>query len=293
MPLIKPPVPQFQQSNPLARKLAHAWLMNHESMQAQGAHFTDYVNPLTFGKFGSGSGSTTGNYWRPGQRGYYIACDTTGTGTFASAVANVGLSSGDGFVSTSPFSWAGRFFLTTGSLIALYGLHPSGAYIRISSTNKLELIKATVALIGASTGVVPSNKWIDLGVTYDGTVASLYIDGNQSGTGSSAQTFATGQYAIFGGTDNPPPPDSGVEYTYIWNRVISASEMASLVSDPYQMFRTGAPDAALLSQQNAAPPPATSSTIFGWPGIIVGAKVMRGLIENPRTTRRRLLTGKW
>ena len=61
---------------------------------------------------------------------------------------------------------------------------------RITTGNKLDLVKQQVADLGASSGTVQTNVLTFVGVTYDGSTVSYYTNGVSAGTASSSQTFS-------------------------------------------------------------------------------------------------------
>lgn len=65
----------------------------------------------------------------------------------------------------------------------------SSPQIRINS-NKIELLKATVAVIGTATTTLSTGTFYKIVVTYDGTNYAFFVNNVADGSGSNAQTFS-------------------------------------------------------------------------------------------------------
>lgn len=114
---------------------------------------------------------------------------------------------------------------------------------RLTDTHKLELLKEASASLGVSTGTVPSNTLTQVGVTYDGTNGLFYVDGAQGSSFTSTNTFSYAasdniRIASQSGASGSEFFNGSIAAVYIWNRVLSAGEMASITAEPFQLFRT-------------------------------------------------------
>jgi hypothetical protein len=219
----------------LSKGVSHLWaLPNGARGVIDSAGFAN-------GVFGSGTGGTTGNAWVIGPSGWEIKFDNTGTGTTASTKLLIGDSTG----SAAPKStrWTFEFDLYLGSLgttQAIFGCASAGGIeIRITTTGAIELLKEAIALIGTSSVLLAANTRYKIAVTYDGSNAAFYVNGQPVGTATSAQTFTHSQYALGWAAG------AGIEYldngsrlgrVVITERVLSAGEIADRYATPWQIF---------------------------------------------------------
>lgn len=211
-----------------AQGLAHAWVPIRGRMW-------DAFSPVAAGVLGAG------NALRTQDGKLYVNFDDAGTGTPASPVIAVGNSSGSGGPKGNVFSIQGRIRIGSGgSAQAIIGSAAAAIEFRVSSGNALELLSASVASIGTSSGSLTAGVDYDIGVSYDGTTARFYLNGLASGSGSSAQTFTPAQYYLgsrdSGGTSERLSNGSRMYYLYIWNRVRGPGEFLTLAQDPKVIF---------------------------------------------------------
>jgi hypothetical protein len=175
--------------------------------------------------------------------GPVLKYNVTGSGTFDSTRIKVGDSGGSGSPGGNVMSLLVVVNMgITGASQALYGADINGVEYRIGSGNKQEFLKSGVILIGSSTTSITGGVWQQYGVTYDGTTARFYLNGQPDGSGASAQTFThTQQYELtgrnntlsdnFGGTT-----DSFIALTAVFDSVLTPRAMLSLSKNPWQIF---------------------------------------------------------
>jgi len=87
-----------------------------------------------------------------------------------------------------------------------------------------------------------SGNWYDVAVTYDGSAVRFYVDGRYIGgeTGLSG-TLGTNDYGIAIGNYAAGIGWSykgNMDYVAMWSRALTASEIADLYADPFQMFES-------------------------------------------------------
>jgi len=66
----------------------------------------------------------------------------------------------------------------------------------LQDNNTLQLVKENVAGMGATSSPLNIDGWNHVVISYDGNTASFYIDGIPSGTSTSQESFASGNYFI-------------------------------------------------------------------------------------------------
>jgi len=232
---------RLARTNPLLRGMRHSWGTN---VAGPGVAY-DAVGRAN-GAFGVGIPSTTsGNQWAAGARGYYLNYDDAGTGTVSSVSMTVGDSNGSGSPGSSVFSFAARIRL--GSLqsgMAIYGSYAGGIEIQISSAGKIELVKQQTAALGASTGSIAAGVDVDIGIAYDGSTVSYYINGVPAGSSSNAQTFNLAAQYFLGAAGNGERLSNGsrIYRTDIWDRALTAGEFRAWSSNPWQIYDAASED---------------------------------------------------
>ncbi len=102
-----------------------------------------------------------------------------------------------------------------------------------------------------SSAFVVANKWHCLVVTFDGTTIKIYVDGvlNASQVHSQPGIIkTTGYNRYFGVYSNLTSPFAGLmDNAAIWNRALSAAEIAQLYCDPFCMFERKVSPGLLLA----------------------------------------------
>ncbi len=184
---------------------------------------------------------TAGASWTTGASGNVVACtgggyvsvpwpDTAGTDSFSFCVIHKPTTYPSGFTN-------------------LYTDGSGGWEIYLSTGGSMSFSSSMIT-IGGSEAMTTGTLWQYLytrdragGVTTTGTV---YVNGSQTNTGNSGTGSATSVTMKFGALQGSGANYDGIyDAIYLWNRVLTAPEIASLASDPYQMFRGGTPPVAL------------------------------------------------
>ena len=167
------------------------------------------------------------------QAGYCITTNTT--------KIPIGDSSGSGNPGADIFTISWRIYLASGASGAFYGVDTGnfGICVRFSGTQKIQLLKQQTVQIGESTGSVRTGMFHHGAVTYNGTTATFYIDGVQSGTGTSAQTFTRNvQYYLNKGYSTEClTSGSLIKSLRTWRRVLSAPEVFLDSQFPDALYR--------------------------------------------------------
>lgn len=84
------------------------------------------------------------------------------------------------------------------------------------------------------------NSWVSHVFSYSAVdfLGTCYVDGAFSGQGNYAgEVDVTNTYQLFIGYNENGYINADLSDVMIWNRALSAAEIASLYADPYQMFR--------------------------------------------------------
>jgi hypothetical protein len=248
--IVKPVSPVLQRDNPLANGMVLAWLFSEGS----GNSAYNYAAGLQLPAPTSGTGNPyTGLFtgtWAGGPSGSTVHTDSSTEVLFFS---NTALTPPN--IQTGDFTVAVRFLLTT-----------LGSYTPIFDANDAALNRMFSLFVNAGGGAghvywaaggsvgsdgipigqsIAVNTWYDLTVTRKGSLSSFYINGSLSGT-NSAQTstsawsgagwnksISVGGNPSAGGTREP----TNYDYFYLWNRALSAAEVAQLCFDPFATHR--------------------------------------------------------
>lgn len=136
----------------------------------------------------------------------------------------------DGTASDRAFvGWAGS--TSTGT---------NGYVLRLDTTHHLVLLKENVSIVGTDTTVVPSNVLTQVGLTYNGENVQFYVEGAPTANPASTTTFsfsADFRFQISGQQNASLTPfDGSIAALYIWNRILSASEIRGLNTNPYLIY---------------------------------------------------------
>jgi hypothetical protein len=218
-------------------KPAHLWALN-----VSAANKVKDSAGTADGVFGVGISLPSGNYWVQVNSEHALLCNDGGTGTIASTELMLGNSSGSGGPVGNVFSFVARIRLaSTGLTQTIYAASTNGLQFRVTSTNLLQIVKSSTAVIGTSNTAMVANVDYDVGFSYDGTVATYYLNGAQDGSGSSAQTFThTQQYYFFNQPAAPAEkPGNGfiLSRAAQWNSVLNAANFRALAGPGFwQLF---------------------------------------------------------
>lgn len=102
-----------------------------------------------------------------------------------------------------------------------------GPQVRIWQ-NKISLVKQAVVEIGQSATTLSSGTWYTIGVTYDGTTATFYLNGTSDGTASNAQTFTADMNMQGKGPDQNFEGD--IAEDICWNVVPSGGDLTAAMN---------------------------------------------------------------
>jgi len=235
MPLLKPVRGiQLNKSHPLARGLTACWLFN----EGTGGEVCDLGRFNVTGYF-EGSGSAVPD-WVAGPGGYCLEfnggsheCIRCGTGKL-------------GWDQTNEISVVTSFMNTSG---AQYG---RDLFHRSAYSNPVRLylmgwnMTWDVDTDGTSTEVsfsTSANTWYHVAGTWTSGRGRIYKDGvladSDAGSGNLG-FYNDNQEVNIGGFYNAGSPSNGVTgripYVYVWNRELSAAEVARLYREPFAMF---------------------------------------------------------
>ena len=158
-----------------------------------------------------------------------------------------------------------RFNATSGDETMVGGgATPGGSdypQFRMQGTGLLSLQDSQEGKIGEASTAIAAGGWHQCATSYDGTNWAIFIDGRLDNSGVNARVFTTPQITIIGATQLVNEPLIGdISYVYIYNRVLSASEIALLYREPFCMFEEDLPVAQMYSY--AAPPAGGGQVIF-------------------------------
>lgn len=245
---------QIDWSNPLAKSLVGYWLMN------EGAG--TQVNDLS----GNGhTGAISGATWQAELRGSSLsfAGANSGDGVAVSAVVAVPLTL-TAWVYPIAYDGLYNYFLAGPTISDAFRVNSSGQalVLRIGSTSYT-----------ASTGAVSTGAWHHVAVTVNGGGAvTYYIDGLPRG----GATGASGTFTLnwIGRRDTIQSDHyewhGQIDSSAVYNRALTATEIASLYADPYQLFRRG-PQPEYYVAGGEPPAPSGAQVIFvsGIPAIAI------------------------
>lgn len=111
------------------------------------------------------------------------------------------------------------------TLIGGSALENGAAQVRIFQ-NKISLVKQSIVEIGVSSTNVGTTNFRTVGVTYDGTTATFYLDGSADGTATNAQTFTAQTQSQGKGPDQNFEGD--IAQDSLWSRVLSGGELTDV-----------------------------------------------------------------
>ena len=229
MPQLKPTRGiRLNKSHPLARGLVGCLLFNEGS----GNKVFDL----------SGNGNTgslvADTHFVPGKFG--SALDFDGTGDYV----NLGDSPSLNFsTSLSAFAWI-KTSDTTNEQVIFESRQQSGAYngwrLRITNEHIVLLIDTSDGTFGATEGTIDivDGTWHHVGITWNGTDMKGWVDGvadvDISCTGTISKVQDT--YIGYGQGQGPIYFNGLIDHAMIFNRALSASEIALLYREPFCMF---------------------------------------------------------
>jgi len=99
------------------------------------------------------------------------------------------------------------------------------------NAGKLDLFGSSADHLANTT--IPTNTWVDLCATCDGTTTRFYYQGLADGTASFAPTLSLNSTT---GGHGGEYYDGLIEYLWLWSRVLTAQEVMDLHYAPYRWF---------------------------------------------------------
>jgi len=253
----------LQKGDPLAFGLVVAYLLNEKAGVTGAWKFYDAVSPDTV----TYTRNNADTLWKSGDHGSAFNFGANGSGTPWTYPARKLSQIGSG-LTTSSVSVVGRYAknganpnleitpINNGS--SLYSTRraagDTAGFILYSTAAAFRFIADGSGLaVGAKYDLAPTaNQYYTLGGTYarnTGTATyggtwTVYLDGiavgsnNYNIAGSFAGTFTDNIPTPFTyDTSTAPTSDKRVEFLYVYNRCLTAREMADIHADPFRMFR--------------------------------------------------------
>jgi len=238
----KPPVgTRLDRAHPLNRGLVAYWPF----WEGGGSVVRDIAGQSMVGTL------TNGPVWTGGQFGQALSFD--GSDDFV----NVG--------NTSSSLYSGDFTLSVRVRLNANGNYPTiidkrsavSAGVNFafnSNTRKLFLRLSTTDLIG--TAVIPLSTWTHVSAIRSGSTVKFYINGVQDGsdfTGNGGDFSNTNSMTFGGNLINGLYLTGLIDDVRVYNRALSAAEVAELYADPFCMFESASkarwfvPSVAVLS----------------------------------------------
>lgn len=236
--MLKPPLgSQLILGHPLTRGLAGYWLMN----EGGGNIVADLSGNIGEGEMGGNSLFTARE----------------------NGIAYEGTASGDGILLPTGYdplaglsSFSVVIYIRPSTVTVDGGIFYSDTHalnrpiVSWFDTAGVKPIGVIVTTTGGTTGAIYSssgvtiNNWYSIVLTYSGTSVRLYINGIEDTGGAFPAALtgtlipASGRHCIANQNTLASKGLVGfVDHTALYNRALSANEIASLYADPYQMFR--------------------------------------------------------
>jgi len=182
-----------------------------------------------------GTGTTWTDLSGSGNTGTLVGGPTFTSANGGSIILNGStnyVSCGTGLTSSSVFTYSFWIYPTTSATprtLVGNGSNVAGPQMRLGNTNKIELNAQNTALIGTSTGTVPTSGWTFATVTYTGTDYAFYINGSQSGTGSNTKNLVVTAVTWIGARSFGPSLlelfTGNIAMALKYNRVLSSAEV--------------------------------------------------------------------
>ena len=129
--------------------------------------------------------------------------------------------------SVSAFTYAAVMKCIDGNPRTLMAGNANSPQVRINA-NKIELLKATTALIGTSTTTLSTSTFYTVGVTYDGTNYVFYVNGATAGSGSNAQTFSDPVRYLGASAVNAEEFAGNIAHQALYDAVLSGTDLTDL-----------------------------------------------------------------
>lgn len=233
MPIAKPPFPRLQRGHPLARGLKGAWLFAEGSINTA-------IDSSGCEAHGAGVAGMSSNQWFPGPSGW--AYHTAGSMSFALGTMPHFKAVGPVTVSAltkehSYATWSTYFQKGYDGATEPLVLRSNGGNFTFQTYNPTD---NGIAVTDPNTHSL--EVWYHVVGTFDGAKWALYVNGALvasvvTTTGPTDNTQVCGLLASYVGGPPSRIPDADVDHVMLWQRGMSAKEVADLYADPYAMFR--------------------------------------------------------
>ena len=225
----KPPLGvQINWANSIAKGLVVAWLFN----ECSGSKVYDLSN-------NQNTGTIYNALWKPARFGSGLYFD--GTGDYVQATLP------SVFSASNPIT-AVIFVKDLGSSIRGL-LNVQGTAVNADqilcvyfdpANNRLSTSHAKTDLYSRFSGTITTSNWNHFVITHAGgnVRPTIYVNGvlNQATTGTSLSIFGTNVIQVGKGVSAIYDGLSQVDHVYLYNRVLSASEIAQLYRETFCMF---------------------------------------------------------
>ena len=233
MPIAKPPFPRLQRGHPLARGLKGAWLFAEGSINTA-------IDSSGCEAHGAGVAGMSSNQWFPGPSGW--AYHTAGSMSFALGTMPHFKAVGPVTVSAltkehSYATWSTYFQKGYDGATEPLVLRSNGGNFTFQTYNPTD---NGIAVTDPNTHSL--EVWYHVVGTFDGAKWALYVNGALvasvvTTTGPTDNAQVCGLLASYVGGPPSRIPDADVDHVMLWQRGMSAKEVADLYADPYAMFR--------------------------------------------------------
>jgi len=233
MPIAKPPFPRLQKGHPLAQGLRGAWLFAEGSINTA-------IDSSGCEAHGAGVAGMSSNQWFPGPSGW--AYHTAGSMSFALGTMPHFKAVGPVTVSAltkehSYATWSTYFQKGYDGATEPLVLRSNGGNFTFQTYNPTD---NGIAVTDPNTHSL--EVWYHVVGTFDGAKWALYVNGALvasvvTTTGPTDNAQVCGLLASYVGGPPSRIPDADVDHVMLWQRGMSAKEVADLYADPYAMFR--------------------------------------------------------
>jgi len=243
---------QINRGHPLARGLVGCWLFNEGSgnkvfdLSGNGNHLDTITGTVN---------------WSSGKYGSCLYFPSAGQHHIATS-KNVPLSL-QGDASVSVVSWVKRTKNAYDDIICAWGARSADDmfWLALVSTDEVRLAFYGDDLT-TTTSPISANQWYQIVATYDAVsnLQTIYVDGQYvtSRSTGDAETFVASPFYVGGFSGYNTCFDGGyIDNILVYNRALSASEIALLYREPFCMFEQD--NVALYYQE---PPPAGGGQVI-------------------------------
>lgn len=232
MPRPKPPFQRLNRSHPLAQGL----VFNEGFFEGSGLTLTDLVSNR-IGTIQASSGTTWGN----GLFGKQL--------NFTAAVNPIRVPTTPALNVTTTFSMVAVInpaaFATVQTILAKsWGDDDSGTFsgapnFNIQTNGKLRFTVRKIADIDdTGSQALVANTYNVIAYTHSGTNYNFYINGLLNSTIVNASAVTSNALDLIIGDNNRTQRFNGaIIFLGLWNRLLSAQEIAQITADPFQIYR--------------------------------------------------------